>query len=61
MNIEQKAIEYFGVTNNFKESGYITVSGQLLDLSGKNDGASGGYIWYHNLATIKNNNQILVC
>ena len=43
MTTEQKAIEFFGITKNIKESGYITISGKFLDLSGKKQGARGGY------------------
>ena len=43
MTIEEKAIEFFGLTRNYKECGYITISGKMLDLSGKNQGARGGY------------------
>lgn len=43
MTIEQKAIEFFGLTRNYKECGYITTNGKMLDLSGKKQGARGGY------------------
>ena len=43
MTLEQKAIEFFGLTRNYKECGYITTSGKMLDLSGKKQGARGGY------------------
>lgn len=36
--VEKNAKNYFGVTDNFKEAGYITTDGQLLDFSGKKDG-----------------------
>lgn len=37
-----KAKEYFGVTTNFKEVGYITPDGAMLDFSGKKFGGSPG-------------------
>lgn len=41
--IATKAEKTFGTTFNFKEAGYITVNGKLLDFSGKKQGAPGGY------------------
>jgi hypothetical protein len=38
----QKAIKYFGITNSLRECGYILPNGTMLDLSGKNQGGSGG-------------------
>jgi hypothetical protein len=32
------AKKYFGTTNNFKESGYLTTDGKLLDFSGRHEG-----------------------
>ena len=37
-DIEQAAIEHFGVTDNFKVAGYILPNGQMLDFSGKHWG-----------------------
>ena len=39
----KKAKNYFGTTRNLNEAGYILTDGSLLDLSGKNQGGSGGY------------------
>lgn len=39
----RKAKDYFGTTRNLNEAGYILTDGSLLDLSGKRQGASGGY------------------
>ncbi len=39
----QKAIEYFGKTYSWAETGYLTPNGTKLDFSGRKDGASGGY------------------
>ena len=39
----QKAKDYFGTTRNLNEAGYILTDGSLLDLSGKRQGAGGGY------------------
>jgi DNA repair protein RadC len=41
--IEKETIKYFGTTSNFKEAGYLTTSGKLLDFSGKKDGGEPGY------------------
>lgn len=46
MSLTEKAINHFGTTYNFDEAGYIFPDGQLLDLSGKNKGGSGGYRAY---------------
>ena len=40
--INQKAKDYFGLTNDLNETGYILSNGELLDFSGKKDGASAG-------------------
>ena len=40
---EKLAIKTFGTTYRFSEAGYITPSGQLLDFSGRKQGAKGGY------------------
>lgn len=37
-----KAKEYFGTTRDFREVGYITILGDMLDFSGKRDGGSSG-------------------
>ena len=42
-DVELKAKEVFGTTSNWKEAGYITTDGTVLDFSGKRDGARGGY------------------
>lgn len=39
----KKAKNYFGTTRNLNEAGYILTDGSLLDLSGKRQGARGGY------------------
>ena len=36
-------IEHFGKTYNWAETGYLLLDGTKLDLSGKHDGAPGGY------------------
>jgi GNAT superfamily N-acetyltransferase/proteasome lid subunit RPN8/RPN11 len=41
--IEKEAIKHFGTTANFKEAGYLTTSGKLLDFSGKRQGGQAGY------------------
>lgn len=52
-DIINKAVEIFGTTMNWSETGYLTTDGKRLDFSGKREGASGGYrtedhreIWY---------------
>lgn len=35
--------EYFGITDNWNEAGYITRDGQSLDFSGRHEGGLGGY------------------
>lgn len=35
MNIQEAAKQYFGVTTDYKEAGYILPDGSMLDLSGK--------------------------
>ena len=42
-NLDKAALEYFGRTFSWKETGYLTKSGKKLDFSGKNQGAPGGY------------------
>lgn len=42
-NLDKAALEYFGRTYSWKETGYLTKSGKKLDFSGKNQGAPGGY------------------
>lgn len=42
-NLDKAALEYFGRTYSWKETGYLTKSGKKLDFSGKNQGALGGY------------------
>lgn len=37
-SLNDKAKNEFGITNDFKEAGYILTDGSLLDLSGKNNG-----------------------
>lgn len=37
MNIQESAKQYFGVTNDYKEAGYILPDGTMLDLSGKHE------------------------
>lgn len=37
------ALKYFGNTDNWKETGYLTLDGKKLDFSGRHDGAPGGY------------------
>jgi hypothetical protein len=39
----KKAKKHFGVTHDPREAGYITPDGQMLDLSGKNDGGDPGH------------------
>ena len=41
--LNKNAIEYFGKTYNWNETGYILKDGSRLDFSGKNQGAPGGY------------------
>ncbi|MFZ5975199.1 MAG: hypothetical protein ACOYU3_07305 [Bacillota bacterium] len=41
-DVEDKAKEIFSTTANWKEAGYITTDGSVLDFSGKRDGARGG-------------------
>lgn len=38
----KEAQEYFGTTSDFREAGYLTVTGKLLDFSGKKFGARKG-------------------
>ena len=37
-----RIVEHFGTTSNFNEAGYILPDGKMLDLSGRNKGATGG-------------------
>ena len=37
------ALDYFGKTYNWNETGYITRDGSRVDLSGRHDGGPGGY------------------
>ncbi len=39
----KKAIEFFGKTYNWNETGYLTPAGTKLDFSGKHEGGPGGY------------------
>lgn len=39
----KKAIEFFGKTYNWNETGYLTPAGTKLDFSGRHEGAPGGY------------------
>lgn len=38
----KSAKEFFGETNNWNETGYITTDGTKLDFSGRHEGAPGG-------------------
>lgn len=40
---EQQALDYFGSTEDWNETGYLTRSGQRLDFSGRHEGGDGGY------------------
>ncbi len=42
-NVEERVLAHFGKTYNWRETGYIFKDGKRLDLSGRNDGAPGGY------------------
>jgi hypothetical protein len=35
MTLEEKAVEYFGVTDNYRKAGWILKNGLLLDFSGR--------------------------
>ena len=37
------AVDYFGSTSSWNETGYITTDGKRLDFSGKHEGGPGGY------------------
>ena len=39
----QTAIDHFGETDSWEETGYLLTDGRMLDFSGKHDGAPGGY------------------
>lgn len=41
--IESDVLKRYGKTYNWRETGYILRDGNRLDLSGRNEGASGGY------------------
>ena len=41
-SIERRAVDTFGVTNDWNEAAYITTGGEVLDFSGKNDGGPAG-------------------
>ena len=41
--INNSAIEHFGRTYNWNETGYVLTNGARLDFSGRNEGARGGY------------------
>ncbi len=41
--VENDVLSYYGTTRNWKETGYILQDGKRLDLSGRREGASGGY------------------
>lgn len=41
--IENDVLKRYGKTYNWRETGYILRDGNRLDLSGRNEGASGGY------------------
>lgn len=43
VDLEKSAVEYFGKTYSWKETGYILLNGSKLDFSGKHNGARGGY------------------
>ena len=40
---DKKALEHFGRTYKWAETGYLLLGGERLDFSGKHDGAPGGY------------------
>ena len=42
MNLFEKAIQYFGTTSDFRETGYILPNGIMLDFSGKRYGGPKG-------------------
>ena len=42
-DVEQEAVDFFGYTYSWAETGYILTDGSRLDFSGRNEGASGGY------------------
>lgn len=41
--VEQEAVDYFGHTYSWAETGYILTDGSRLDFSGRHEGARGGY------------------
>lgn len=41
-DISTKAARHFGTTTDFKEAGYLTTKGSMLDFSGKREGGSAG-------------------
>lgn len=42
-SMRDKALEHFGRTFSWKETGYLLTNGAKLDFSGRHEGASGGY------------------
>ncbi len=42
-NVEEEVLSHYGKTYNWNETGYLLKNGTRLDLSGRNDGASGSY------------------
>jgi site-specific recombinase XerD len=42
MDIVNKVINHFGITNDMREAGYILINGQFLDMSEKNNGGCKG-------------------
>lgn len=42
-NVEEEVLDKFKTTYNWKETGYILQNGKRIDLSGRKDGAPGGY------------------
>ncbi len=42
-NVEEEVLSHYGKTYNWNETGYLLKDGTRLDLSGRNDGAKGGY------------------
>ncbi len=41
--VEQDVLKEYGKTHNWNETGYILTDGSRLDMSGRNNGAPGGY------------------
>ena len=42
-DLQKKAVEIFGTTNNWETTGYVLPDGKRLDFSGKREGSSGQY------------------